>query len=197
MHILSLFSQHRTPLAIHTAWLVSAEPHLQGRDVTQTQKKAGHFFCPGTGLASVAAGKKYHMLTWESRVKWKNAAVHLLFHHQSFQCWRVCVAVCHTLSWISPLGLWIFEAEQCSWFVHECTGMQLQKSFTRWNVALAFPLIFGKAVSKYAPQSLSNSNKTEEKVATKLLSLKYFKECLIPQSSQTFIFEQDEEATAV
>lgn len=170
MHVVSLFSQHRTPLAAHTAWLVSAEPHLQRKDVTQTQKKAGHFFHPGSRLVSVAAGKKYHMPAWESRVRWKNAAGHLIFHHPSFQCWRVRVAVCHTLSWISPLDLWVFEAEQCSWFVHECTRMQLQKSFTRWNVALAS----GEAVSKYAPQVLSNSNMTEEKLATKLSSLKYF-----------------------
>lgn len=54
-----------------------------------------------------------------------------------------------------------------------------------------------EAVSKYAPQGLRNSNMAEEKVAMKLMSVKYFKECLIPQSSQTFIFEQDEEATAV
>lgn len=64
-----------------------------------------------------------------------------------------------------------------------------------WMKCRHLPFPFGEPVSKYAPQGLSNSNMTEEKVAN--LSMKYFKECLIPQSSQTFIFEQDEEATAV
>lgn len=62
------------------------------------------------------------------------------------------------------------------------------------KLALAFPLIFGEAVSKYAPQGLSNSNITEEKGATKPLALKYLKECLI---SQIPVFEETEEATAV
>lgn len=52
-------------------------------------------------------------------------------------------------------------------------------------------------MSKYAPQALINSNTTEEKVATKLLALKYLKECLISQSSQILIFEEAEEATEV
>lgn len=126
-----------TPLANHSAWLVS-ELHLQRKDVTQTRKKAEEFFLPWfrTQFSGSLEVVPHACLSVQSEMKW--CSVWLSFHHLSFQCWRVHVAVCHTLPWISPLGLRIFEAQQCSRFVHECTGMQLQKSFTRWNVALAF-----------------------------------------------------------